>query len=256
MTTDALGVLRSVLGEFEKQVFEDARKNGLRESRQAYMADALVAMAQGSLAPDTADAVPAGADTAADPAGADPGTEKAADRHTSRGPKALIRIRVDAEAFFRGHVIAGETCSIPGLGPVPVALARGLLGDAILELVITRGTDVTTVCSDSRYVRKALRIALEERDQVCCVPGCQTADPLERDHWQVDYSDDGPTRLDNLARLCPWHHDQKTYKNWRLEGPPGQWRFVKPGTDPPDQATAEKANLKRQNSPPGQTSLL
>jgi hypothetical protein len=193
MTTDTLGVLRSVLGEFEKQVFEEARKGGLRESRQAYMADALVAMAARALAPDTAVAV----DTASDPANDE------ASRHASRGPKALMRVRVDAEAFFRGHVIAGETCSIPGIGPVPVALARGLLGDAILELVITRGTDVTTVCSDSRYVRKALRIALEERDQVCVVPGCQTADPLERDHWQVDFSKDGPTELDNLARLVP-----------------------------------------------------
>jgi len=49
LTPDALGILRSCLGGYEKQVFEDARREGRRESRQAYTADALLAMAKGSL---------------------------------------------------------------------------------------------------------------------------------------------------------------------------------------------------------------
>jgi hypothetical protein len=230
MTTDCLGILRAVLGGYEKQIFEDARKAGLRETQQAYMADALVAMAQGSVSPGA-------------------GAARSAGRKTSSCPIALVRVRVDATALARGHVVAGETCSIPGLGPVPVAMARELMGDAILELVVTRGTDVTTVCTDSRYVRKALRIALEERDQVCVVPGCNISDPLERDHWQVDYAKKGPTELDNLARLCPYHHHQRTHGGWELEGPPGQWKFVKvaepppPGTSPPD------------SEPPGQVEV-
>ena len=55
MTTDALAILRSVLGEYEKDIFKDARSAGLHETRHAYMADALVAMALGSRAPDDAD---------------------------------------------------------------------------------------------------------------------------------------------------------------------------------------------------------
>jgi hypothetical protein len=142
-------------------------------------------------------------------------------------PTALLRLTVDLEAFLRGYATDGETCKIPGYGSVPVAVARKLLGEALLELVIKRGTDVTTVVSDSRYVRKALRIALEERDPTCVVPGCDRSDPLERDHWQVDFGKDGPTSLDNLARLCPFHHDQKTHRGWVLDGGPGQWKFYK-----------------------------
>jgi len=56
------------------------------------------------------------------------------------------------------------------------------------------------------------------------------SDPLEIDH-RTDFAKGGPTSLDNLARLCPFHHDLKTHKHWKLEGGPGNWRFERP--DPP-----------------------
>ena len=173
------------------------------------MADALVSMATASIA----------------------GSSKQTTKKRSGGSKTLVRIRVDLEALMRGHRDPGETCEIPGISSVPVKAVREILGDSLLELVITKGKDVRTVCSDSRYIKKALRIALEERDQTCSVPGCSMSDPLEVDHWETDYAKHGKTRLDNLARLCPYHHHQKTYRGWRLEGGPGHWRFV--GPDPP-----------------------
>jgi hypothetical protein len=149
---------------------------------------------------------------------------------------------------------------------VPVALAKEILGDAILELVITRGTDVTTVVSDSRYIAKALRIALEERDPVCVVPGCDNSDPLEIDHWRVDFSKDGPTSLDNLARICGFHHDRKTHRGWKLEDGPGRWRFTKPdrtsGGDPDSEVTDNprtreaKRRATPANDPPIQEGML
>ena len=41
-------------------------------------------------------------------------------------------------------------------------------------------------------------------------------------------SDDGPTELDNLVRMCPEHHALKTFGGWRLEGTPGNFRWVPP----------------------------
>jgi hypothetical protein len=38
------------------------------------------------------------------------------------------------------------------------------------------------------------------RDRTCAVPGCGKRLGLERDHRGVDFSDDGPTELDNLVR--------------------------------------------------------
>ena len=267
-----------MLGEYEKQVFEDARRSGLRETtaglhgRRPCRHGTQLGCTRRLRwpTPATLPMRPSPAQTAdADDRNATAATGKARrPAHLASPPRNLMRVVVSADALLRGHVSAGETCEIPGLGPVPVAPARELIDDAILELVVTKGVDVTTVVSDSRYVRKALRIALEQRDQVCVVPGCNISDPLERDHWQVDYAKDGPTELDNLARLCPWHHDQKTHKGWRLLGPPGEWQFIPPpdkaaaanGTDPGPRSepkTGEsRCPVPGGGGPPSQTSLL
>jgi Domain of unknown function (DUF222) len=209
LTPDAFAVVRAGLGHFQKQVFEAARKEGRRETSQAYFADALVAMARSSVE---------------DQGSRDAGTgSECATRF--RRPRTLIRIRVDLEALKRGHVVAGETCSIPGAGPVPVELARKLLGESVLEMVITEGADVKAIVTNSRHISRALRIALEEREPVCCVPGCEASDPLEIDHWEKDYAKGGETKLENLTRLCSYHHQLKTHGGWRLSGPPGQWCF-------------------------------
>jgi polyhydroxyalkanoate synthesis regulator phasin len=252
MTPDALGIITAAIGNFEKGVFEDARKSGVRESHQAYMMDALVAMARGSVSGFSSGSAGNSQPGAEESGNGESGNGESGDDHNSRqtdDPRALLRLTVDLEAFLRGHATDGETCKIPGYGPVPVALARKLLGEALLELVIKRGTDVTTVVSDSRYVRKALRIALEERDPTCVVPNCDRSDPLERDHWQVDFGKDGPTSLDNLARLCSWHHDQKTHRGWVLEGGPGQWKFYKP--DPADADAADVVGAGTAGAAPG-----
>jgi hypothetical protein len=237
LTPDALAVVLASLGSFETDIFDHARRSGLRESHQAYRADALVAMAMASVSGSLSSGSPSsgsqssgslssGSPSSGSPSSGSPSSgslssgspvteatdagttdagasvaaaHKRRRRRTQR-PRALLRVRVDATALVRGHAIDGETCSIPGIGEVPVAAARDLLGEAILELVVTKGTDVTTVCSDSRYVAKALRIALEERDQVCVVPGCGQSDPLEIDHWRTDFSKDGPTELSVASR--------------------------------------------------------
>jgi hypothetical protein len=157
LAPDAFAVLKSNLERIERDVFDKARKDGVHESRQAYMADALVEMAKAS-----------GSD---EPSGA---------ASKSATTKTLVRIRVDLEALMRGYAEAGEVCEIPGVGRVSVAIARAVLGDALLELVITNGIDVSTVITDSRYIRRALDLALEERDPTCVVPGCNATDFLER----------------------------------------------------------------------------
>jgi len=230
MTPDAFGIVKASLEQISKDIFEEARAEGRRESQRACLLDALVKMAAG---------------VGASGAGATQSRSTAGDKD-SKNPRRrpLIRLRVDLPALLRGHKTGNEVCEIPGIdSPVPVATARALIGDAFLELFIAEGTDVKTVVTDTRHVARALRIALEERDSVCCVPGCNQSMGLERDHWQTDFIKGGETSLENLAMLCPHHHDLKTHKGWRLVGPPGRWRFVGPegeevrasssGSDPP-----------------------
>jgi hypothetical protein len=221
MTPDALAVIRSGLEPFERQFFEKARSERRFEPRQAHAAD-LVAMAMAAISGE-----PAGAaiGTAVGAAGRGVGRQEGGGARTQ---KPVIRIRVDLESLRRGATGPGETCEVVGGGPIPVPVVACQIEEAILELVATKGTEVVSVCSDSRHISRVLRIALEERDPRCIVPGCNASDPLEIDHWRTDFAKGGKTTLDNLCRLCPHHHDLKTFKGWRVEGGPGFWKLTRP----------------------------
>jgi len=185
-----------------RRIFASARAAGRREPSCAYEADALVA------------AVEAGGRTGPAPS----------------GPGAVVQVRVDRSALVRGHAERGASCEIPGVGPIPVAAARRLASDALLQVVLTDGADVTGVIHAGRTIPARLRTALEARDPTCVVPGCDVRVGLEIDH-RVPFAEGGPTTLDNLARLCRWHHSQKTHRGWRLGGGPGAWTWS--GPDPP-----------------------
>ncbi|HUZ10772.1 MAG TPA: hypothetical protein VMU76_11470 [Acidimicrobiales bacterium] len=199
---DGARVLTSVEAE-AKRVFREARTEGVHEPHERYRADALVHLCKGG----------------------------------RPGPGARVLVRVDAGALTRGNVQRGEVCEIAGVGPVPVATARELMGDAVFNVLVFDGIDVTCVTSTKRTIPASLRVALMERDPVCVVPGCTAAHQLEIDHWQQDYNKDGPTRLSNLARLCKPHHDLHSYRGWHLEGGPGQWRWIGPGGKAPPGST-------------------
>jgi len=230
---DAGAALAAALGAEADRCFERGRTTGVHESKDAYAADALVALVtgRGALPPeatggaggaDGADGAGAG-DAAGGPGG--PGVPSG----RRAGPRATVHVRVDLDALRRGSLDAGEVCEIPGVGPVPVQTARDLLGDALCDLVITNGTDVTTVCHLGRSIPAALDVALTERDRYCVVPGCDATKGLERDHWIVSFKDGGPATLENLARLCSHHHYLRTHRGFSLHGGPGRWRW-----EPPD----------------------
>jgi hypothetical protein len=183
-------------------VFTQARDQSRREPLERYRADALVARCTGGPGPKGRSL-----------------------------PRVLVR--VDAAALRRGSVDGAETCEIAGVGTVPLASARALLDDALLNVVVRDGIDISCVTSTKRTVPEALRLALVERDPVCVVPGCTATQHLEIHHWQVGHRDRGPTCLANLARVCKPHHDLLTYRGWRLEGGPANWRWS--GPSPPSQ---------------------
>jgi hypothetical protein len=198
LTPDAGAKVMSSLQPEADLFFERARKNDERESPQAYLADALVAKL----------------------------TREARSGGGSAG--SSTHIRVDATALRRGHVQVGETCEIPGIGPVPVAQARRQLSDTALKYFVVKGVDVLSVCHVGRTVPAHVQSALEERDPVCVVPGCEVANGLENHHWDVPYVDCKTTSLQGLARVCAWHHDLLTYDGYELTGGPGRWDMRAP----------------------------
>jgi hypothetical protein len=163
----------------QQRLMVEGHAAGRRESAEAYAGDALVDLAGGGA-----------------------------------GLAAMVHVRVDRDAFLRGHTEAGETCDVPGVGPIPVSAAHRLADDAVLRPFVSDGVDVTAVAHLGRTIPAHLRSALQARDPVCVVPGCRVSTGLEIDHI-TPYAKGGATRLDNLARLCPWHHLQKTHRGWR-----------------------------------------
>lgn len=166
--------------------------------------------------------------------------ERGAGRSSSQ-PKAMVVVHVAYEAIMRGGVADGEVCEIRGIGPVPLEVARRMASDSILRILVTKGGQPMAVTPGKRTVPRALRILLEARDQTCAIVGCDVTKGLQIDHRQ-DFALLGPTDLENCARLCPQHHDMKTYLGYRLvpaEG--GGWSLVPPDDyrdpEPPDPET-------------------
>ncbi len=239
-----------------RRIFDAARRSGMHESHQAYAADALVAIVSGEV---PAPVGPTGAHDTGPASEHDTGPASEHDTAPARParsvPPTQVSVRVDAGALRRGYVKGDECCEIPGVGPVSVASARALLGDAWLKVVITDGEDIASVCHLGRTIPAHLRSAVIERDQICVVPGCEVAYGLEIDHWRVDYAEGGPTCLDNLARLCHAHHLLKTHHRYAVEGGPGHWRWVPPHTRlPPGEEAGPPGRRAEANglSPPGE----
>ena len=133
----------------------------------------------------------------------------------TRPPTCTTMVRVDIDALIRGETLPGELCEIDGQGPIPVAMARDLASDSFLAVLFHRAGDIRAVSHLGRTINAPLRTALVHRDRTCVVPGCGATQGLEIDHV-VPFAEGGPTELDNLALLCYYHHQIKTYEHWVL----------------------------------------
>jgi hypothetical protein len=174
------------------RIFADARRAGRRESREAYAADALVALA-------------------------------------TEGPckPVEVKVNVDAAVVRNGHVEPGDRCEITGVGPIPATTARALLDDALVSVLVKDGDEITSVSKATRTIPARLRRALEERYPLCGVQGCANDRFLEIDHV-IPIAAGGFTSIENTWRICTHHHKQKTLHGWKVIGEPGDWNLVPP----------------------------
>jgi len=221
-TADAGSRFNSVLNPIIDELFNAARREGRRESREAYAFDALIELARrhigrrpGSTADPASTPLPTGStpracnasatsgESASVSASGMPANESPAAATVPAAPGAathLALLRVDLEALVRGRVEGDELCEITGLGPVPVATARALLGESILKLVITNGIDVANVTHLGRGPTVAQRIALLWSAPGCNVRGCSSTLSVQADH-RVPWANDQVTELGNLDHL-------------------------------------------------------
>ncbi|OBI60870.1 hypothetical protein A5667_12720 [Mycolicibacterium fortuitum] len=128
---------------------------------------------------------------------------------------SLVEAGWDTEAARRPHGLhttvavhlnVEDRIAALHLGPV---LAdddrRYLLCDATCEVWFERQGQPVGVGRSTRTISRRLRRALEHRDRCCVVPGCGATRGLHAHHI-VHWEDGGPTDLDNLVLVCPYHH--------------------------------------------------
>jgi hypothetical protein len=194
---DAWAVIAAALGPIQERIFRANRDRGVHDTREASALDALVELARGS--------------------GGSRG----------EGPKGSAVVIVDESVLRTGTVAEGDRCEIAGIGAVPRSTALSILADCHLEVVICDGIDIRHHVNLKRTVTKAQRSALFVMYPRCAIEGCDVDFGLEIDHveeWRLTHR----TVLSDLVRLCRFHHDQKTYRKWRLERQPQGWRILPP----------------------------
>jgi hypothetical protein len=202
-TAEQGAAFESRLKPIVDEMFATARAEGRREPREAYAFDALMLLGEHGTDPE-------------------PGEKKT----SGTKPQHLALLHLDLEAMVRGWTEGDELCEIPGLGPIPVRVARELLGDAILKLVITKGVDVVNVTHLGRGATAAQRIALLWSKPKCANVECSSTF-TQIDH-RVPWAKTKHTRLDELDPLCPHDHKLKTNQAWSLVQGTGRRAFVGP----------------------------
>ena len=184
------------------EMFKAARAEGREEPREAYAFDALIEMARRA-------------------------SEPTAEKTGKTPPQFLALLRVDHASLERGTVEGDEICEIAGLGPIPATVARDLVGDAVLKLVITKGVDVANVTHLGRSPTVAQQVALWWQAPMCTAKGCTRSRRLENDH-ELGWAETHRTRVDELDPLCEHDHALKTNHGWALVAGAGKRPLVPP----------------------------
>jgi hypothetical protein len=182
--------INATLAPFTEAAFKAAQADGRREPLEAYAADGFVAMVR---------------------AAANGGADENAKPSNARNTKVIVV--VDLEALRRGWTEGDETCEIRGVGPVPVDVARRLLGDAALSIIIKDGVDVMNVTNVKRNLNAAQQTVVEWWGLRCEVKGCDCTDFVDV-HHTFEYVRSGRTRLDELRVYCK-HHHRAEHRGWK-----------------------------------------
>ena len=178
-----------------------ARRAGSTEPRDAYAADAFVALLSGG------------------------GKGKAT--------RADVVFVCDLNAAARGHTHGDELCHVIGAGPVAVRVVReAVAAGAFVKVAVRDGKKLDSIVHYGRKIPAELRTALALGDPerldgaVCVEDGCDRRHELEMDH-DDPIANGGVSSYDNIKLRCRPDHWAKTRRDrnaGRLggnRGPPG-----------------------------------
>ncbi|GAC1365674.1 MAG: hypothetical protein NVSMB32_09370 [Actinomycetota bacterium] len=171
-----------------------------REAWSALRADALLVLAEGSLARGLAG--------------------RCAPERTQ------VIVHVDAETLAgTGY---GEHCELQDGPPLAPETTRRMACDATLIALVEDASGAPlAVGRRTRKISPALRRALRSRDGGCVFPGCGQWRFVEGHHVR-HWAAGGETSLENLASLCWWHHKLVHEGGYRLVMGEAGFNFYRP----------------------------
>jgi hypothetical protein len=204
----------AALAPITDEAFHRARREGRRESPEAYAFDALLTLATEASGPE---------------APKDESGPTGRGRRRRRGAPATMLFRVDWDSFLAGVAREGETCELVGYGPVAMSVIHELLETAnpFVAAILTRGKEVVGVAHLGRRPNAYQRSALQWLYPSCAARGCVDQLHLENDH-RIDWAKTKFTAFDLMDRFCRFHHWLKTNEGWALVEGTGKRDFVSP----------------------------
>ena len=124
------------------------------------------------------------------------------------------------------HLDVEQRAAALHLGPLLSDAERRYLScDATCEVWFERHGQVIGSGRSSRLINRRLRRALEHRHPTCAVAGCGATRGLHAHHIR-HWEDGGPTELDNLVLVCPYHHRLHHRGVITITGPAHQLRVT------------------------------
>jgi hypothetical protein len=112
-----------------------------------------------------------------------------------------LNVVVDVDA-----VTGGGPAALVGGGPLPRAAIGRLACDSAWHRVLASRSAILDYGTATRSIPAPLWNALLLRDHHCRFPGCDRPSSWCEGHHLIPITEQGPTRLDNLALLCTRHH--------------------------------------------------
>ena len=114
-------------------------------------------------------------------------------------------------------------------GLLTMTTVEKLLCDCTISRVILGPDSVPIdVGRDTRVVNRAQRRAVTVRDGGCRFPGCHRAPPWCDVHHVTHWFNGGPTNLDNILLLCPYHHHLGHRPGWIVKFDGHHAHFINP----------------------------
>ena len=137
-----------------------------------------------------------------------------------------ITVNADLEALTTE---TGGVTELSSGALIPNETARRLCCDAVVQTVITDGSQIIGIGGNTRTVPGWLRRLVYHRDHSQCrFSGCSNTRWLQVHHIQ-HWSQGGKTNLDNLILLCGFHHRFVHQHHWHITtDTQGRFQFRRP----------------------------